>query len=260
MLSKILSVKSTDVNNNHLHNRFHPRLTLILLFLIFLAAGCDLNEVDDPEMIFETDFRSGDSSDWEAFFTGYPVSYEGNMDFDSGIEPLPNPLNSDENGMYITATNRSDDVKMLFRKKVDGLEPNTTYSVLFSVEFATKTPSGCDGIGGAPGESVKVIADASDMRPEPAVEDEGDDGYYRLNIQYMGESQEWYQNSIMGDIANSRECEEDYEFEIKEVSSAHNHSTVTTDDNGEAWLMFGTRSGFEGTTQLYYTSIRTEFR
>ncbi len=231
----------------------------LLLAAFMLTSGCDLTGSDEIVTTFETDFDTSET-DWEPFYTGYPVSYEENMEFDYGIEPLPAPLDSAQSGYYITAFNRSDNVKMLFRNQVDELEPNTTYSVHFTVRFATEVPSGCAGIGGAPGEAVRVIADASDIRPEPMIEGEGDDGYVLLNIQHMGDSQQWYQNAIMGDIANSRECEEGYEFEIKEVSSERVHSTVTTNSEGEAWLMFGTRSGFEGQTHLFYTNFKAEFR
>jgi hypothetical protein len=236
---------------------------LLLVIILFSGAvfisGCNLTESTDPAFTYEADFSEGETFNWEPFYTGYPVHDEENMEFESGLRSLPEPLNSSENGYYITALNRSDNVKMLFRNQIDGLEPNTTYSVRFTARFATEEPSGCAGVGGAPGEAVKVIADASNFRPEPIVEGEGEDGYYLLNIQYMGDSQEWYQNAIMGNIANSRECEDGDEFEIKEVSSGLSHSTVSTNENGEAWLMFGTRSGFEGQTELYYTYFKAEF-
>ena len=134
-----------------------------------------------------------------------------------------------------------------------------TNRVGFTVRFGTSVPSGCAGIGGAPGEAVRVIADASEVKPEPVVGGH-DDHYYLLSIQHLNNSAEWYQNAMMGDIANSRQCEEGHEYEIKEVSSGQNHATVTADDEGRAWLMFGTRSGFEGRTELYYTYLRAEFR
>lgn len=84
--------------------------------------------------------------------------------------------------------------------------------------------------------------------------------WYRLNIQYTHDRQEWYQNVIMGDIANSRDCEDGYEFEIKEVESNRHHTTVATDNHGSAWLMFGTRSGFERQTFLYYTYFKAHFQ
>jgi len=234
---------------------------LITLFLVVTGfiSGCDLTGNNEPTVTYEADFREDETLNWEPFYTGYPVSYEGNMGFDHGLRTLPEPLNTTEQGYYITAFNRSDNVKMLFRNKIDALQPNTTYRVQFTVRFATETPSGCLGTGGAPGESVKVIADASNVRPEPIIDGEGEDEYYLLNTQYMGDSQDWYQNAIMGDISNSRECEDGYEYEIKEVSSDRYHTTVTSDEDGEAWLLFGTRSGFESQTELFYTYIKADF-
>ncbi|WP_069133440.1 hypothetical protein [Rhodohalobacter halophilus] len=238
------------------HN--HTNYLIFLIIPLLLFSGCNLTGGEESVTTFESDFNSGET-DWEPFYTGYPVSYEENMEFESEIRPLPDPLNSENNGYYITAFNRSDDVKMLFRNQVNGLEPNRTYRVHFTVRFATETPSNCAGVGGAPGETVKVIADASDIRPEPIIEGEADDGYVLLNTQQMGNPQEWYQNAIMGNIANSRDCEEGYGFEIKEVQSGRFHAQVTTDEFGNAWLLFGTRSGFEGKTNLYYTYFRAEF-
>lgn len=235
------------------------RLLAVLLLLPMLLLGCDLIEKDSPDEVLEYEFRESDGG-WEAFYTGYNVGWEEKMELEHGYRPLPPPLDSTDRGLYISAFNQSDDVKMLFRRQVEGLEPNTTYEVGFTVRFATDVPSGCAGIGGAPGEAVKVIADASMDRPEPVVG--GADGdYYLLNLQYEGDqSQLWYQRAIMGDIANSRACEEGYRYEIKETESRKDHATVTTDGQGRAWLMFGTRSGFEGRTELYYTYFEARFR
>lgn len=228
-----------------------------LISTMYLAAGCDITGNSEPEETFEYNFRESEEA-WEPFFTDYNVGWEEKMELTADYRKLPEPLNTDDYGLYISAINHSDDVKMLFRKQVNGLEPNTTYRVGYTVRFATDVPSGCAGIGGAPGEAVKVIAGASRIRPEPIAGGTEED-YYLLNIQHLGDPGEWYQNAIMGNIANSRECDEGYEYEIKEVSSGQNHNTVSTDENGRAWLMFGTRSGFEGQTELYYTYFRAEF-
>lgn len=148
---------------------------------------------------------------------------------------------------------------MLFRRPVDGLEPNTKYRVGYSVRFATEDPSGCPGIGGSPGDAVKVIASSGTIKPEPFTGTDGDD-YYLLNVQHRDDPQEWYQNAIMEDIGNTRGCEEEDVFEFKEVSSGPGHDQVTTDKDGSAWILFGTRSGFEGQTELFYTRFRAEFR
>lgn len=248
-----------DMNSNMFTYKFPKSKSLFLLILfgfLFILSGCDTTETEMTLTdVYEFDFRESEAS-WQPFFTDYNVGWEDDMELTAQYRTLPEPLDTTDYGHYISAINRSDDVKMLFRKEVDGLEPNTDYSVGFTVRFGTAVPSGCAGIGGPPGEAVRVLVDASEVMPEPLVED----GYYLLNIQHIGDSQEWYQNAIIGDIANSRECEEGYEYEIKEVSSGENQSTITSDENGRAWLMFGTRSGFEGRTDLFYTFFRAEFR
>lgn len=231
---------------------------LAVLTLLLLLSGCDLLERDEPDEVLTYDFRES-AGDWEAFFTGYHLGWDDKMELAHGYRSLPKPLDSSDHGLFISALNQSDDVKMLFRRQVDGLEPNTTYDVGFTVRFATDVPSGCAGIGGAPGEAVKVIADASSVRPEPVV-GKDDEDYYLLNTQYEQDPQQWYQRAIMGDIANSRTCEEGYQYEIKEVDSRPNQATMTTDGQGRAWLLFGTRSGFEGRSELFYTYLEARFR
>ncbi|MEX0928437.1 MAG: hypothetical protein WD266_02275 [Balneolales bacterium] len=224
---------------------------------VYLVTGCNLIDENDSETVFEYDFRESKAS-WEPFFTDYNVGWGEDMELTSEYRTLPEPLNTADHAHFISGVNHSDDVKMLFRKQVDELEPDMSYQVEFIVRFATNVPSGCAGIGGPPGEAVRVIADASGIRPEPVVGG-ADEDYYLLNIQHLQDPAEWHESAMMGDIANTRECEEGYEYEIKEVSSGRGHSTVTTDDQGRAWLMFGTRSGFEGQTDLYYTYFRANF-
>lgn len=239
--------------------RLNYRIRVILILLIAggMLTGCDLTDSDtvEPDVVYEYDFRESEAS-WEPFFTDYNINQEEDMNLRAEYRSLPETLDTTDQGHFISAVNQSDDVKMMFRKQVEDLEPNTEYTVQFEIRFATDVPSGCAGIGGPPGEAVRVITDASQVRPESFVEDD----YYRLNIQHAGDTKEWYQNAIMGDIANSQECEDGNQYEIKEVSSSREHATVTSDESGKAWLMFGTRSGFEGQTDLFYTYFRAEFR
>ena len=103
-------------------------------------------------------------------------------------------------------------------------------------------PAGCAGIGGAPWEAVKVISAAGNRKPEAIINEKGD--YYRLNLQYQGEPQAWYQNRIMGHMANSGECGQGERFQLKELRSGPTQELIRTSEDGEAWLLFGTRSGF----------------
>ncbi|MCC5905647.1 MAG: hypothetical protein JJU13_05550 [Balneolaceae bacterium] len=227
-----------------------------MIFSGFMISGCDITDDNDSPIVFEYNFHESEHN-FEAFFTDYPVGDDENMELIADYRPLPQPLDTTEMAHFISAVNRSDDVKMLYRKQVDGLASRTSYSASFEVYFATETPSGCVDIGGPPGEAVRVIAGADELKPERFVDQEDD--YYRLNLQHHDNPSEWYNNKIMGDIANSRECEEGWEFEMKEVTSGPQHITFTSDDDGRAWIWFGTRSGFEGQTILFYTYFKAEF-
>jgi len=242
--------------NKDMSHKLSVMKVISSICILFLITACGTTDERETTIPFEYDFRES-PADWDPFFTDFNVGWEEKMELTADYKTLPEPLETEDRAHFISAINRSDDVKMLFRKQVEGLEPNTTYQVGFTVRFATEVPSGCVGIGGPPGEAVRVIASASEIRPEPFVDDQD---YYLLNIQHLNDPGAWYQNAIMGDIANSRECEDGFEYEIKEVSSDRNHDIVTSDENGRAWLMFGTRSGFEGQTDLYYTFFRAEFR
>lgn len=231
------------------------RVGLVLLGLTVLIFGCDLFGGTSPTTTYDFDFAASDHR-WEAFFTGYPVGWGEKMKLTSDHRSLPDSSELSGTGLYISAVNHSDDVKMLFRRQIEGLTPGQTYEARFTVRFATRVPSGCLGIGGPPGEGVRVLADASAHRPEAFVDDQD---RYRLNLQYRhNDANEWYDRVQMGKIANSRDCEEERRYEMKELTSEIGHATVTADEAGQAWLLFGTRSGFEGKTSLYYTRVRAE--
>ena len=66
--------------------------------------------------------------------------------------------------LFISGVNRSDDLFMFYKGQVGGLQGGTTYQVSFQVEFATIAPSGCIGVGGAPGENVYIKAGATTER------------------------------------------------------------------------------------------------
>lgn len=229
---------------------------LILLITVSVISGCDVTDSDTSTQTFEYHFDES-GYEWEGFFTGYNMGWEDDMELTTDYRNLPEPLDTTRQALYISALNQSDDVKMLFRKQVEGLEPNTTYTVETTLRFATDAPANCPGIGGPIGDAVNVIISADSVRPEAFVEDD----YYLLNLQYQNEdSQEWYQSRVIGDIGNTKECGEEYEFELKELMSDEEQVEFSTDEQGTAWLLFGTRSGFEGRTSLYYTYFRADIR
>ena len=239
--------------------RLISRFLILSLTLLFVACNVsDDTTVKAEKFTFQF---SEEPEGWTPVFSNYGVGREDEFKLRSGYRSLPAPLDTTESAFYLSGDNLSDDLNMMLKYQVSGLAPSATYIVAFEVTFATEAPSNCGGVGGAPGEAVTVHAATSPREPERLIDESTSMPYYRLNfvIDYEGQ-QNWYKISQLGDISNSRQCNENRQFELKHLESDLDHWTVETDSEGRAWIYFGTRSGFEATTSLYYTEIQALFR
>ena len=231
---------------------------IFLMALLVQSVGCSsITGSDDntPDYTHAYNFNE-EPNDWTTMFSNYGVGREDDFELKSGYRSLPEPLDTDRTSLYLSGKNLSDDLNMFLKHQVDGLEPETAYQLTFEVTFATNAPSGCAGVGGPPGEGVTVHTAASNAEPARVVDNSREQGFYRLNLDenYDGPAQSWYRATEIGDVANSRDCEEGRQYELKTVTSGP--QSVTTDANGNLWLLVGTRSGFEATTSLYYTEVK----
>ena len=240
-----------------------PTLLAVLAFGALVGA-CDSDPAgpNSPgaEIIFDLDFRDPalGTQGWEAGFADYPVDGEEIMELASGHEPLPEELDEEGYGLFIGATNRSDDVFMFWKGQISELEPNTSYLVHFRVEFATDSPLGCVGVGGPPGESVWVKTGATLVEPDPVPEEVGSTDYWRMNIDKGNQSQAGADILLLGNVGiEESECL-DRSWGMKTLESEQ-PLPFTSDASGSAWLLVGTDSGFESRTELYYTRVRAVF-
>gem|GEM_PF-833104 len=232
-------------------------LSLLLLISPFLLAGCDVLESDAPVTTFEYDFTQSDHN-WEAFISNYSNADLQQLDFTTDYTNLPSPLSSSENAHFVHAENHPEGFKILYRKQIDGLEPFTPYQIRYTIRFATDVPSGCDEIGEPAGEDVRVLARSHVVKPD-TTNIQGFDFENILNIQHLENPQTWLNESTIGDITNTRGCSESRQFEMKEIRTRSNFDSLTADSNGRVWLMFGTHTGYQGSTSLYYTYFKAEF-
>lgn len=232
---------------------------LVILGLIGLVAGgftsCN-NDEDNDEPIIEPvekiyEFENG-TDGWIGDFADYNAGEDERYDLAFDYTTLPSPLDESEGALGLVGTNLSDDLFMFVKNKVSGLDPITTYNVTFEVQFASDAPDGLSGIGGSPGESVYVKAGAITEEPVPV---ENNEGFYRMNIDKGNQSQGGSDMLVLGDFSN------DTDNEIYTLKTVSNDTPlmVTSDVNGELWLIVGTDSGFEGTTEIYYNTIKATF-
>ena len=117
------------------------------------------------------------------------------------------------------------------------------------MEIATSTPSGCIGVGGAPGESVWIKAGVTAEEPVAVM----DDSYLRMNIDIGSQSNSGAQAVVLGNVANSRSCELSPEWELKALERQSTPAGISVPADGRAWLLIGADSGFESRTDIYFT-------
>jgi hypothetical protein len=227
-------------------------ILIIFLLISVVSCGGESSESRTPsnyDLQIEFDFNN-DIDGWEADFADYPAVDEPSYELMSQFTWLPYPLES-YYGLNVSGNNHSDDLFMFIKKKFTGFEPNAEYLLQFEITFASNAPKGCVGAGGPPGEGVTIKAGATVIEPLPYIDDFG---YYRMNIDKdRGES-----DAIsIGDFANSKVCEDgDFSYELKTLNSGESTFSVFTESDGVLWLLFGTDSGFEATTSIYYISGR----
>src|SRR2546421_5208725 len=219
-------------------------------------TGRAKNLFDRPQHI-DFDFDSG-ANDWRAGFADYPIGQEDSFDLASGIQRMPAGLGG--NGFFISGNNHSDDLFMYLKRRLgpeDGIRPRQIYLVTYDILFASNAPSGCAGIGGSPGESVFLKAGASQGEPKGIA---GHDNMVIMNIRKGNQGEGGSNAKVVGTIANGIDCDHASQDASGPPSRmVHRRSSemieVSADRKGFLWLLVGTDSGYEGTTQLYYKQI-----
>lgn len=195
---------------------------------------------------FEFNFADGPQG-WSHGFSDYPIGEEDLHELAADYRPLPAGLDEKMSALFIAGNNRSRDLFMYYRRKVNGLEPSRAYEVSFTLDLASNAPRGCMGFGGAPGESVYVKLGASPDEPKPIKKQ----GWYRLSVD-KGEQDEGGRFAVViGDASTYHtDCSGNGPYRIGARGAS---LVVSASEAGELWLFFGTDSDFEGTTSLYYT-------
>ena len=231
--------------------KFKKFKLVMLILLSFALAGCATSY--DTEYQFEFEFEN-DEQGWVTGFADLPADYDPMIyELDSGWGALPSGLEG--NAIYLNGHNRSDDLFMYLMVQVEGLKPDSTYQVEFSIDLTSNTPEGLMGIGGSPGESVFVKAGATTQEPEVITDDAG---WLRMNIDKGNQASEGKDMINLGTLANPNIDLDTFtgeEYALMTLTSEERLFEVIPDGNGIVWLIVGTDSGFEGPTRVYYDKI-----
>ena len=218
------------------------------MVIVTLSGGCrSLPTGTVDVMTLHFDFDEGPLG-FVAGFADYPPAHEEIYELTSGHRALPPPLEL-QSGLFLSGVNRSDDLFMFVKGPIAGLTPGASYAVEVGVEIATSTPSGCVGVGGAPGESVWIKAGVTAEEPVAVMEDT----YLRMNIDIGNQSNGGTQAVVLGNVANSRSCEQSPAWELKALERQSIPAGISAPSDGRAWFLIGADSGFESRTDVYFT-------
>ena len=228
-------------------------MTLTLSLAVPLG-GCSGHPTEPTDALtFTFDFRQGPQG-FTAGFADYPPARARIHELTSDYRALPAPLEP-HSALFISGVNRSGDLFMFFKGPVAGLRPGARYVTTVGVEVATDTPAGCFGVGGPPGESVWIKAGATAVEPLAVRED----AYLRMNVDIGNQSRGGPHAVVLGNVANSRSCEQPRQWERKSFRSRTTPEPVSVAPDGRAWLLFGADSGFEARTDIYFTRAAVTF-
>ncbi|MTI67974.1 MAG: copper amine oxidase N-terminal domain-containing protein [Firmicutes bacterium] len=198
-----------------------------------------------------------DLEGFEVSFVDLPVDADVEDLYELGFEYKEIPVEDDESkGLYITGHNRSDDLFLYAYKKIgkkDGLKANTKYQMNLRFKMATNVPGAMMGIGGSPGESVYVKAGIVNKEPDSVIDDIN---HYRLNLDKGNQSKGGKDLALLGNVVKTDGSMDDSygykKFETKAV--------VKTDSEGNAFIIIGVDSGFEGKTEVYFDNITVTYK
>lgn len=233
-------------------------LRILFLFSMPLLFSCEKESTPgDASKDFSFSFES-DAEGWVVGYSDYPANLTQSdslvlygMTYGHGL--LPVSIQPRQSGIRVRGANRSDDLFMYVKRRVTRLTPNADYLLTMDVDIASNVASNLIGIGGAPGEGVKVKAGASANEP---VNVRDGLGWYRMNIDKGNQSAGGADMAVVGDVA------------VKDTTTVYtlirrslaNPLKRRTDADGGLWLIVGTDSGFEGLTELYYAAIRARLQ
>jgi hypothetical protein len=169
------------ISKSKIRNFFRFTVFVIVFFIVGKTVVVAQSGANTIELNY--DFHHG-TSDWTAGFADYPASTDPNgslYELFAGSRYMPRKLTRvPKPGFYIQGHNRSDDLFMYLKRRLrveDGIVAGQTYQIQFVITLASNAPTGCAGIGGAPGEGVVLKAGATSVEPLSVLQP---NGYLRM--------------------------------------------------------------------------------
>jgi hypothetical protein len=221
--------------------------TVRLLFALSLCLIAACQQEEDPGFeIFSKTYDFNTTSDgWASDFTDYPVgaTVEADSIYAWKAEYPATCPSSTDHGLMLTCNDVYGGIFMFIKKKLQGFQPNTNYTLRYQIELTTNAPQG-----------VVLKAGASELEPKKVIEVD----HYILNVDKGSKTSSGENLVAVGDIgvpANSSYSK----LVLGNTSTYDAPIFVKSNSKGEIWLIIGTDSSIQGITTVYYSEVNVIF-
>ena len=220
-------------------------LPVIMIISLPVISSCKKDS--DNKRTFDYDLSRG-MQGWNVLFSDYPVNGDEFYELSFNEANLPAPLTS-KNSLRVSGNNHSDDLLSMIYRKIDGLSPNTTYQVGFSVDIASNVISNSPGAGGSP----DLMLGAGGLAYSPANTTDAQN-YHRPN--FASRIQSGLPNDVLDTLGKIGVSPNPTQYKLVNRNNLKSTIALRTNNAGELWILIGTDSGFEGIISLYYSKIK----
>jgi hypothetical protein len=228
-------------------NAMNLRRAIVILSSIVFFSGCAPGDREGVSISSARFYFRESQSGWTGGFVNYAKADSAVSELYFGYENLPQNLAINQKSLMLSGKNIGQKLTMFIKKKITGLAPDTDYTLVYDVMFASNVNKGTPSA-----DSVTVITGSFSQEPIP-VESEG---YYLLGTSYGPLSGSYYQ---LGSIANTNAIPEYDYVDVGNATSKYPYIKGRTNSLGELWLFVGVDSLYKGTTTIYFTSVEVTF-
>jgi hypothetical protein len=220
------------------------RNSLFLCGFLAVAASCSIGDDTGADIMAHSfDFNEGVHG-WEPGFSDYPVGPDDSAYFELKYAYGEQPQVG--RSILLSGNNHNADLFLFLKKKVSDLNPNTDYTLTFTVNLAC---SGAQPYNGDNGVYLKV--GASGLEPKSVIEKDG----HVMNIDKGNQRQGGDDMIFIGDVTVPLTSADVYYGSHTNASPKEISPAVRTNSKGELWLVVGTELANPGVTTVYYTKI-----
>ena len=225
---------------------------LSIIMIVLAVAGCSPESDPGPAGpdLFASFLFDNGMEGWVGQVAEYPINVDPNFEVDASA--LPDNVSSA--AARIAGNDSNEDLFMFMSQELGGLNPNTTYDLIFAIDFVAENLEDQFDVNSSGILNLKAGATsfAPNVRQTQDTIELGYQGFIS-NFNKGNNSLDGDDLIAIGQVMMSREP--NTSTAILEVNSLTKPFRITSDSNGEIWVTVGTDSESGLEHAVYYDRI-----